>query len=198
MDGYVQLPAWRQNQSEKKQSVKMASPTETDQHTPHEQRVARRVIEATIRDAHHAADLVTAVLRDTGYQPAKRRSDSDEETAEGPAMQKAKAMLLNLGATLRIAEWERAGVKSRLPHTLPGSSEALRAIMPNDQKQVGPPRLTAKVLETLLKSFALSGRAKLGADVLLECEGLEEDALLDVLADFLWRHRHLAKNMENN
>ncbi len=176
-----------------------AAPPETSKLAAHENLGARRVIEATIRDAHHAADLVTVALREAGYKSAKRRKDSEEKAAEGPMIHKAKVMLLNLGATLRIAEWERAGVKSCLPATLPDSLEALGEIIPDDGVKLDTSQpFSVAVLKTLLTRFTLSGRAELGADVLLECAGLDKDELLDALADLLWQHRHLANDLGKN
>jgi hypothetical protein len=43
---------------------------------------------------------------------------------------RANAFLCNLGAALRIASWERSGLKPALPVDLPSSFEAFRNVMP--------------------------------------------------------------------
>ena len=47
----------------------MPKPTQLN---PHQHRAARRMIEATIRNAYHEADLVTALLKDRGDKPTKQ------------------------------------------------------------------------------------------------------------------------------
>ncbi len=163
-----------------------------------ERRAVQRFLEAVIRDAYYMADLTAAFLEAQGFHPKRKRASSVSAVAEdSPTMTRAHGVLLNLAAALRIASWERAGLRSELPADLPASSEAFQNLMPSEvpgSSQDAPvtAELSERVFRTWLQRFSRSSRAALSTDVLLPANTVSEDELLDALADFLWENRHLA------
>ena len=167
--------------------------------TPHEERTAKHTIEAVVRDAHHIADLVAAMLGAHDFKPVDPANDDSNEELDGALVERAKAMLLNLGAALRIREWEKNGQKDYIPEPLPSSSEAVQAIVPAEGTDGATATDTySKVFQASMRHFALRGRAELGVDVLLDRKGFDEEQAIDALADFLWEHRELVYQEEDS
>ena len=163
-----------------------------------QKRSVEKFIEAIIRNARYKAQLAAAFLEAQGFRPKKERVCSPSVEAENsPTRMRAQGFLLNLGAALQLASWERAGLRSELPADLPTSSEAFQNLVPpqvlgsSDGAPVTPD-LSMKVFKTWLQLFSRSSRATLNTDVLLPTKAVSEDELLDALADFLWANRHLA------
>lgn len=168
-----------------------------------EERRAARIIEAVIREAYAQADLVTQFLKALGYWPKKKRSqDPPGIPHDSQATARAEGFLLNLGAALRIALWERAGLRPLLPDDLPTASEAFRNLMPAEDavtaehSQRAMPELARKVSEVHSRHFVLDGLATVGADIARPAAPVPEDEFVEALADFLWKHRHLADDNE--
>jgi hypothetical protein len=163
-----------------------------------QRRSVERFLEAVIRDACHMADMTAAFLKDRGWRPSRKKADSHGVLPElNPTMSRAHGVLLNLAAALRIASWERAGLRSELSADLPSSTEAIQRLVPPespDSSESAPvvPELSAQVFRTWLERFSRSSRATLGTDIVLPTNAVSEDELLDALADFLFENRHLA------
>jgi hypothetical protein len=157
-----------------------------------EQIVAARFIAAVVSEAHYVADLVAAFLKAHGYTPHEP-SAAEPRFSDGPLIRQAKGTLLNLGAALRLWQWENAGLRGHLPKTLPSSTDAFRNVVPPKEAEQRVPPLALAVFDTWVREFCRGGRAVLGTDVILKQDSLCEEHLLDALADFLWDHRHLAK-----
>lgn len=108
-------------------------------------------------------------------------------------------LLLGLAAALRLFVWERTGVRPFLPPDLPPAMPALRDLLAaaaERSDRLGPlaAALSGRVLRVLVDRLAWHGREALGGEVVLG-EG-DEDALLDALADLLWRKRHALDTTE--
>jgi hypothetical protein len=167
-----------------------------------ERRSVERYLVAVTRDAQYMADTVADFLEAQGIRPRQNRSgDSCALPQKGETTTPVHAFLLNLAAALRIAMWERAGLRSELPADLPSSREAFQNLVPAESfhsstGSSATPALAQTVFRTWLEQFSRSSRATLGTDVLLDAAGLSEDELLDALADFLYENRNLADMKE--
>ena len=169
-----------------------------------EKNSGRKFLEAAVRDAYYMADMTAAFLKSQGYRPSRKKADIQNMLpADSPTMLRARAVLLNLAAALRIASWERAGLRSELPADLPTSSEAFQRLLPPeipDSPESKPvvPELGLQVFQTWLQRFSRSSRAALGTDIVLPIHTVTTDELLDALADVLFKNRHLADMKEKN
>jgi hypothetical protein len=113
-------------------------------------------------------------------------------------------MLLNLAAALRIAEWERAGLRSSLPADLPTASAAIRSALSPETADTAngsaatATDLSARVLRTWLEMFSYASRESLDTDVLMPVKSVAADELLESLADFLWTNHNLGASRSTN
>jgi hypothetical protein len=94
--------------------------------------------------------------------------------------------LLHLAAALRILEWEAQGFFFHREAGLPNAKQALRDafITLRDPAAADPTEFCWSVQCLSLERFAWSGPTDLGADIAMD--DVEEDLLLEALADFLW------------
>ena len=156
------------------------------------------------------ADMTAAFLKAYGHQPSRKRADTQglllkaDPSKMSPIMLQAHGFLLNLAAALRIASWERAGLRSELPADLPTADEAFQRLWPYEISTTPEsgaiiPELAAQVFQAWLHLFSRSSRASLGTDIVLPIHAVAEvkDKLLDALADILFENRHLADMKEN-
>ena len=129
------------------------------------------------RDAARDADRVGRFLAHLGLQA----------TPEKPLALPTN-FLLRLGAALRLLEWEVQGFffhrDAGMPEAQQTIGEAFRLLTDLDDD---PTTLCWGVLRLAVEHFGWSGPAELGADVALD--QVQEDVLLEALADFLWTHR---------
>jgi len=100
--------------------------------------------------------------------------------------------LLDLGAALRLLEWERRGLQAHLQAGLPPARKALSDVCRTLGKQpdpaaVPPGTLASRVLAVFVERFAWNAWAELNAEVALD--QADEEQVLEALADFLWEHR---------
>jgi len=138
---------------------------------------------AVAREAARDAENVALFLGELGLTP------SPEHRVRLPA-----ALLLDLGAALRLLMWESNGLRVHQDSGLP---EAERAIVDafghleaSAEVEASPPvELPRRVVALFAERFAWHGRRDLDADVVLD-DHVEEDMLLDVLAELLWDARH--------
>jgi hypothetical protein len=139
--------------------------------------------------------LVTAVAEAAARDAARVRLFL-EEVSLGASLALpiplTSAFLLELGAALRLLEWERRGLSAHLDAGLPPSGRALREAFRHLVAPPVPPdppgdTLAYRVMVLFAERFAWAGREELGADVALG--EADEEALLEELADFLSRHR---------
>lgn len=162
--------------------------------SPSANRAAVEVIEAIVRDAAFKAELTARFLDQ--FETQLLKSGRRRAPVAFP-----RAFLLELGAILRLAVWERAGILGCLERGLPGAEEALADLFarfsrgPQDAQSDGEKSaLVLEVFKISLNRLALSGRSELQADIVMNQP--DDEAYLDALADLLWKHRHLGRGEE--
>ena len=102
--------------------------------------------------------------------------------------------LLELGALCQLRLWEDEGLTSLLPSDLPSSQQAIADILrrlteaPQQFRDTSSCRLGHRVLQVVMEQFAWAGPNLLEADVVVG--DVDEDALVESLAQLLWEHRH--------
>ena len=146
------------------------------------QQLLPQAIAALVENALYQADLVGRFLNAVRHQlPASKQKEPIALPAD---------FLLELGAALRLAMWERQGFRPYLPDFPSAETAIVELVQRCWPDQTGPSTgesILRRVLETWFGHFAWSGLEELGVDVLLDTPG--SAALFDDLAGFLWAHR---------
>jgi hypothetical protein len=146
---------------------------------------------AVVRHARRQAEMVGTCLDATGLFPADCRRCF-------PA-----AFLLELGAVLELNLWELQCVRTYLTIDLPSFQEA--AIELAARAEQGPAAfegphatpLSRRMLQVLIECFAWEGPNFFAANIVLG--EIDEDQFAQVMADFVWPHRHaLARCLRNH
>lgn len=158
---------------------------------PPADRAAIELIATIIRDAEYMADLTVHFLDELGIVPPLK------ERRKKPVALPPE-FLLELGAILRLALWERAGHRQSLNHHLPRAEQTLADLLdrftraPQDaQSAEVSSTLALEVFKVSLRRFAWCGREELRTDVVLDRP--DDEVLLDALADLLWKHRYVGR-----
>ena len=138
------------------------------------------LIVAVAREAEADADRVAEFLRYLGLQP----------TAEKP-LGFSRDQLLFLGAVLRLASWEEAGVPIHFSVGLPPASRILLDAIRSAQQGHGA---YSKELSHVVHKLFIDRVAWHGRDLggVVELGGLDDETALDALAEFLWSRRRAA------
>ena len=145
-----------------------------------------------LSEADFACDLVTAVTVDAARDASRVVFFLDalglEATPEKP-MSLPSRFLLQLGAALRLLDWEAQGFSFHRAVGLPEAREVIRhAFGSLNDSTVDWKDLCVCVLRLSLERFAWHGWRDLAADVAVD--DLDDDAALDALAEYLWATRH--------
>ncbi len=149
--------------------------------TPHgPQTIPRDQFFTIVRNAEYQADLTAATLREIGL-PMEN-------------LQLPGNFLLELGAVGQLHVWELRGLTPHLKGGLPTADVASQELAERAQngvsefegKNAAP--LSRQVLKVWIEQFAWNGQDLLQADVVVS--DVDEDEFTDVLAEFLWTHRH--------
>jgi hypothetical protein len=141
--------------------------------------ISADTIEAVASQAESDADLVLAFLNEIGIHP----------TPDCP-VGLPPGFLLDLGAALRLLEWERVGVRSHLQDGLPPARRALtEAFRFHQERPDRGPSLSQRVMVLFVERFAWHGRRDWNAAIVLD--SLDDDAALDAVAEFLFKYRHI-------
>ena len=108
----------------------------------------------------------------------------------GQARRLPAHFLLDLGAAMRLLIWEQAGLTIHLEAGLPCAREATLQVFREALPEAGGSTswLAQAVFRLSVDRLAWSGRRDLDADILLDMP--DEDALVEVMARFLWANRH--------
>lgn len=115
-------------------------------------------------------------------------------TAQQPLTLPA-GFLLHLAAALRLSRWETQGFCFHHAAGLPPPDQAIcDAFDALVDANANPTEFCIAVMRLLLERFAWNGLRDLNADIALD--ELSDEAALDVLAQFLWTHRHVATTKE--
>jgi hypothetical protein len=139
------------------------------------------VISAFIRDAHYLADLAVTFLEHLGLNHSNWNA----------------AFLLELGAVLRIRQWEVAGIKDAIDPELPCFGDsfadlAQRLQSEPDQFLRGETPLLQRVVQLWWYRCAHPNNQFLNVDFVLS--QLERTRLLSCVAQLLWKLRDLDTN----
>ena len=135
---------------------------------------------AILVHAQRQADLTAWFLEARGY--------GKEKAAKVP-----RAALLELGAVLELGLWELQGLRPHLDVDLPTFGQAAKDLAERAFHGLaefeGPDAapLATRVLQVWIQQFAWDALVMLQADILVS--DIDEDACVDLLAEFLWRHR---------
>ena len=144
---------------------------------------------AVILDGWRTADLTVDFLA----RPNGKRAKAPESPPPPVSLESefpdnpSHDLLRDLGAALRIAEWERAGLKEHLPAELPTAAESLCRVFQGREGSVQyiPGSIAEKQFEAWLGHFALHAYETLGRDVLVDDGRVDVDSFLECLAAFL-------------
>jgi len=139
-----------------------------------------RFSEAAARNAELTAELVGSFLRTVvGH--------------ESP-LSLPRNYLLELAAVLELRYWEDLGLEAFMPGDLPSSREAAAdlsaRVVKGPAEFEGPDAapLSERVLRFWLEQFAWEAPNLFQSEVILG--DIDEDAFADLVAEFLWEHRH--------
>jgi hypothetical protein len=161
-----------------------------------EHRSVQEFITAVLREAELQADLAAEFLRANGIPPGKApvHGDAPREMPKGALSD----FTLAVGAALRIRFWERSEIKSRIAPELPPAAEVLvlawRRACGELPGSSGGREISQAVLAVAMRGLCRRGLADIGADVLLP--KIDPTALLEILSEFLWRHRDVMNKPE--
>lgn len=131
------------------------------------------------------ADAVGLFLRERGL------TGTPQKPLKLPA-----GFLPELAAALRLSAWERQGFAFHHAAGLPPGDQALHDTFNALADAKGkPPQRCKAVLRLAVEHLAWNGLSDWNADIALD--DLSDDTALDVLAQFLWTHRHTATLKED-
>ena len=144
------------------------------------------MVRAIVRNSEFQAELTAATIDAMGIFKTK--------PVRLPA-----GFLLELAAVLQLGFWERQGLRTRLPADLPTYHEASQSLAERaakgpaefDDLQATP--ISHLVTRAFIENFAWEGPDHLGADVIIG--QVDEEQFADVLAEFVWQHRHELSTM---
>ncbi len=143
-----------------------------------------------VEQANLDADLTIHVLNAAGLAPLP-----------GQTRFLPRDLLLELGAALRVMVWEIEGLD--LPaFTLPTPQDAIRRAFVDavgrlrDPSYSASPSLSQTVLQISTYHLAWVGSREFQAEILLDTP--DEDALVEAMAQLLWRNRGLLSAAEGD
>ena len=140
--------------------------------------VSPDLVTAVACEARRDAERLAGFLKAHGFRGSKRRP-----------LALPRWFLLGLGLALRLKEWEEASLDAHLQHGLPSSRQLLLALTQSASlhpETLDP--LAMLMMAVFARRMAWSGGAELQATIALE-QPENPEAFLDILADYLWRHR---------
>ena len=144
------------------------------------------LLRALAQGAARQAEWVGSFLEEIGLAPVGR--GPQDRPPRLPA-----EFLLSLGAVMQLLLWEQLGIHVHLDHGLPPARQALLDVLRTATGQAEAEAaerarsLASRVMVLSVEHLAWNGRVELGADVVLG--EADQEALLEVLADYLWVHR---------
>jgi hypothetical protein len=158
------------------------TPAERDEHDE-----VTKVLSAFVGDGEYMATLVARFL-DEWHQAMGRKK---------PLPLPAE-FLLELSAVIRIAIWQRAGLTLEMGADFPPWQELLEQLLSrlftnptsfSCDPYSCPAPLRKKVVEFWFQRCSWTATLILGTDIVIH--PVDEELLLDALADALWQHRNL-------
>lgn len=143
------------------------------------------MVNAVTAAAERDADAVGFFLRELGL------AGNPQQPRKLPA-----SFLLHLAAALRLSVWETQGFAFHQDAGLPPARQAISdAFHALADANANPTELCIAVLRLSLERFAWNRPRHWNADIALD--DLNDEAALDLLAEFLWTHRHVATSKED-
>jgi hypothetical protein len=145
------------------------------------------VIAAVRENAERQACMVAELLH--ALDPRLKEAGLSSGAAGLPA-----GFLLELGAICQLVIWENEGLRSVLAADVPSADEAIlelnreAAEAPDQFQSPMNRRLGARVMQVWLERFSWAAPDLLQADVVVG--EVDEDALVEALAQLLMDHRH--------
>lgn len=145
------------------------------------------VVQAVIRNADYCATLVAACL---DVLDKRLKEDGHAQGAQGLPT----GFLLELGTVLQLKIWEQQGLREFLPADLPTFAAAMadlhRRVTTNPLafQSIESNRLGQYVLQVELERLSWAAPELLEADMVIT--DVDDDALVEAVAQLLWVHRH--------
>lgn len=142
------------------------------------------------RTANHAADFLDRLA-------STRKMRKPDQELIWPA-----ELMLEAAAVVILAKWEQGGLASHLGADLPLAGDALRGMLDRMQADLAsfeadPDRASSALFSRQwllwLHRFAWSAQEAVGADIVIT--GTVQPEALQVLADFLWKHRRVVSEI---
>jgi hypothetical protein len=145
------------------------------------------------------ADLISAVavsaVRDADHVGLFLRELGLSAAPDQPCRLPTR-FLLHVGAALRLLIWEAQGFFFHQAAGLPEARQALReAFQTLRDPDADSSAFCLQVLRLAVERFAWNGPRDLHAEIVLD--DLDDEAALDLLAEFLWASRHRATPKED-
>lgn len=147
------------------------------------------VLAAHVGDAEYMAVLTARVL-DQWYEAWGRKTP----------LPLPLEFLLELSAVIRIAVWQHAGLTDAMGAGFPAWQELLEQLLArlfNDPTSFScdplrcPAPLSKRVTSLWFNHCSWTATSLVGTDIVVHA--VDEELLLDALADVLWKHRHLIR-----
>jgi hypothetical protein len=148
--------------------------------------VSDACVEAVVSRAEYVATLTGECLSATGLLPKTDETPTEPVRLPG-------GFLLELGAVLQMAVWERAGIRTHIDAGLPSFEEAAADLAHRASENVASfdrfhsATLLSRIFPLWIERLAWSGPELFKAE--MQLDAVEEDAFVNGLAEFLWRHR---------
>lgn len=143
------------------------------------------MVNAVTAAAARDADAVGLFLRERGL------TGTPQKPLKLPA-----GFLLDLAAALRLFAWDRQGFSFHHAAGLPPADQAILDTFDALGDANGKPtELCIAVQRLALEHLAWNGLIDWNADIALD--DLSDETALDMLAEFLWKHRHAATLKED-
>lgn len=139
------------------------------------------VVRAVAQQASLQAELTVETLRVMGFEPNAN-------------LRLPGAFLLELGAIAMLKLWELGGQKDHFPVSVPDFEAAKSSLVERCQggqeafADIADTPVSKQVLRIYIDYFAWEGKDDLDATFVIG--SVPEDQFVDVLAEFLWMHRH--------
>jgi len=140
------------------------------------------IVDAAIQNALRVADLTGMTLTELG-----------KVHLGGGQWHLPAAFLVEVGAVLQLGLWEQEGIAAHECGYLPSFDDAVADLASRASQgasafaNLNAVTLAPRVLQFSIEQIAASGFLLMGGDVLTQ--DIDEDAFVDLLAEFLFSHR---------
>lgn len=153
--------------------------------------IPKCIVDAAIQNALRVADLTGMTLTEMG-----------KVHLGGSQWNLPAAFLVELGAVLQLGLWEQEGIAAHECGYLPPFDDAVSELSRRAAQGVSAfanlasVTLAPRVLQFSIEHIAASGFLLMGGDVLTQ--DIDEDAFVELLAEFLFSHRDDLSHFSEN